>query len=216
MPGTIPTITLTYIEILLIVLIVLIIYLIIRERNVEFFIESSEALYKEGSFGIVEFIINIQTRSGKAFTKLYYTLDPKSAKLVQIDYNRFNYLKRAITSDQDYSKPLFKRLFAIRKKPNNVMKNETIQGPILIKDSTLSSSECVLIIKNLIRKPLEDAIFGALNEKKIPVMSCTINMELKGNNYIDDKQENKGKKKLLEIDISDYLKQAVKEMDNFR
>lgn len=191
MTGTIPTITLSYVEMLLIVLIVLIIYLIVRERNVESFIESTEALYKEGTLGIVEFILNMQTSSGKAYHKSYYTLDPISAKLVQIDYNRFNYLKQAITSDQDYSKPLFTRLFAVKKAPNNVMKNETIQGPIIIENVTMSSSEYVTMIKNLIRKNLEDAIFTALNEKKITVMSYTINMELKGNNYIDDNQGNK-------------------------
>lgn len=185
MPDTIPTFTLSYIEILLIVLIVLIIYLIIRQHNVETFIET-EALIKEGSFGIVEFILNIQTNSGKRQSRLYYNLDPSSAKLVQIDYNRFDKLKRAITSDQDYSKSVFARLFASKKEPDNIIKDETTQGPIILENVTSSPYGYLIIIKNLIRENLQNTITMAVNEKQIPVITYTIDMELKGNNYISE------------------------------
>ena len=291
MPGTIPTITLSYVEMLLIILIVLIIYLIIRERNVESFIEA-EALKKKGSFGIVEFMLNVQTSSGKSYNRLYYTLDPNSAKLIQIDYDRFNKLKQALTSEQDYSKPVVVRLLQEKRIPDNIKITDMSQGPIIIENASLSSSQYVNMVQDIIRKHLQKTITATIKENKIPVITYAINIELKGNNYIiDDKQEtmskrnvtikpivsnsvlsaadaiknesgntqlefgenkevepkksglkdiainmvggiketfpasNKivlgnskpnGKRKLLAIDISDYLKEAVKNMDDFR
>lgn len=183
MPGTMPTITLSYVEMLLIVLIVLIIYLIIRNRNIESFIET-EALIKEGSFGIVEFILNMQTSSEISFHRIYYNLDPNSAKLFRIDYDQFNKLKQALTSDQDYSKSVSERLLQEKRIPDNIKISDMSQGPIIIENASLTSSQYVNMFQDIIRENLQKTITAAIKENKIPVITYTINIQLKGNNYI--------------------------------
>lgn len=208
----------------------------IKERNNETFI-SAKSLAESGQYGIIDFVINV--KRGDRISLLghrYYTLDVKTAKLIEISKSHYNKLKEYITSTKyyHYNGKRFSRQYS-KKKPDNFIKSD-IGSPITFQDATLPPEQYVNTFKDIIYNNLSDVMIPAINQMQIPVINYNFTLELSNDVYVekrlgvqissvnssrnlaDDITSSKKvvKKELTEKDIMEYLAQAFENMNDFR
>lgn len=207
-----------------------------KERNNETFI-STDSLVESGKYGIIDFVINV--KRGDIISLLghrYYTLDIKTAKLIEISKSHYNKLKEYITSTKyyRYNGKRFSYQHS-KKKPDNFIKSD-IGSPITFQNATLPSEQYVNAFKDTIYNNLSDVMIPAINQMQIPVINYNFTLELMNNVYVgkrlgiqissgnslrnlaDDIKSSKKvvKKELTEKDIMEYLGQAFENMDDFK